>query len=85
MRPRSRPPRSADVSEDNAQDAVKSVGEHFAELLRIIDTALAEASRVRDHELVERLERAEAAAEHSNGLVSRLSDILESGPTASDA
>jgi len=64
---------------------VKSVGEHFAELLRIIDTALADASRVGDHELVERLERAKAAAEHSNGLVSRLSDILESGPTASDA
>jgi len=59
--------------------------EQFAELLRVLEAAMTDASQVGDQELLERLARAKAAAEHSNGLVSRLSDILQSGSTASDA
>ena len=73
------------MSQDDAQDAVNSAREHFAELLRVIEAAVADASRVGDQELVKRLARAKAAAERSNELVSRLSGILESESKASDA
>jgi hypothetical protein len=76
---------SADVSEDDAQDALKSAVEHFAELLRVLDAAITDANRVGDQELVERLARAKAAAEHGDQLVDQLSGILESRQTASDA
>jgi hypothetical protein len=70
------------VSEDDAQYALNGASEHFAELLRVLDAAIADANRITDHELVDRLARAKAAAEHSRELVARLSGMIRSEQTA---
>jgi hypothetical protein len=51
-------------------------------LLRLLDAAIADANRITDHELVDRLARAKAAAEHSRELVARLSGMIRSEQTA---
>jgi hypothetical protein len=74
-----------DVKEHDAKDALKSAIEHLAELRRVLDGAISDAQRVGDRELAERLARAKAAAEHSKELVDRLSGILKTAGTASNA
>ena len=64
------------MSNDEPQVTLNGVLHHFAELVRILDGALAKAERVNDVELIDRLRQAKAAAEHSNKLVGELRDML---------
>lgn len=73
-----KPLRSADVSETSTQDAARGAAEDFAELIRILDDAIARATRVHDPELVEKLTLARGAAEHSAELLEKLRAIVPS-------
>ena len=66
------------MRKDQDADALKGAEKNFAELVGILDAALIRATRIQDHELVERLSRAKAAAERSGGLIAELRDMLVS-------
>lgn len=69
---------SADVSEDETRDAASSAVEHFAELIRILDHAMAEATLLADRDLVKQLARAKGAAQQSKELLDKLCGSVSS-------
>ena len=66
------------MRKDEDADALNGAVENFAELVGILDAAMIRAACIQDHELVERLSRAKAAAERSGGLMAELRDMLVS-------
>lgn len=62
--------------EDDARDALRAASQHFIELTRILDEAIAEARAVRDDELLERLARAKSAADQGETLIAKIDAII---------
>jgi len=72
------------VSDSSAQDALSAALQHFTELARVLDDALVKARRLGDPEMLERLIRAKAAADHGAHLVRKLGGIISSDGQAGE-
>lgn len=62
--------------DDHARDAIRAASDHFAEVTRILDEAVARAIRLGDDELVERLNRAKSAAKRGETLIGKIGATL---------
>lgn len=62
--------------DDEARDALRAASQHFIEVTRILDDAIATAIRLGDDALLERLARAKAAAERGESLIDRIGATL---------
>lgn len=62
--------------EDDARNTIRAASDHFLELSRILDEAIAEARGVGDDELLERLARAKSAADQGRALIAKIGAIL---------
>lgn len=64
------------VIEDDSRDTLRAASDHFLELSRILDEAIAKARGVRDDELLERLTRAKSAADQGEALIAKIGAML---------